>query len=332
MTATPPIALDASRSRAGRSSPASALPRARGTAVPPDHPHRRRPRPRRGVTLRSLHPRADRRARHPSLLPRRDPLARGDGRRAGSACRRSRPRTGRGCRSSSPPTPATRSCRTWARPTARTASRSGRSRSRSARSTIPIWSETSPASCATTTGRWASGWRCIRRSTSRRSRAGRGRRRASAPIPLLTSRLLTAFLEGLQGPEIGGDSVAATVKHFPGGGPQLDGEDPHFAYGREQVYPGGRFEDHLMPFRAAIAAGAAAIMPYYGMPVGLTRNGKADRRGRLRLQPRPHHRPPARRTRVRRRRPQRLRARARRGGVRKAVPGAGVGSRAPRPR
>jgi len=90
----------------------------------------------------------------------------------------------------------------------------------------------------------------------------------------LTSRLLTAFLEGLQGAELGGDSVAATVKHFPGGGPQRDGEDPHFPYGREQVYPGDRFEDHLMPFRAAIAAGAAAIMPYYGMPVGLTRNGR----------------------------------------------------------
>ncbi len=93
--------------------------------------------------------------------------------------------------------------------------------------------------------------------------------------PLLTSRLVTAFLEGLQGPVLGGDSVAATVKHFPGGGSQKDGEDPHFPYGREQIYPGGRFEDHLMPFRAAIAAGASAIMPYYGMPVGLTRNGRA---------------------------------------------------------
>jgi beta-glucosidase len=91
--------------------------------------------------------------------------------------------------------------------------------------------------------------------------------------PELTSRLLTAFLEGLQGERLGADSVAATVKHFPGGGAQKDGEDPHFAYGREQVYPGGRFDDHLLPFRAAIAAGAAAIMPYYGMPVGLTRNG-----------------------------------------------------------
>ena len=29
------------------------------------------------------------------------------------------------------------------------------------------------------------------------------------------------------------------AKHFPGGGPQPDGEDPHFPYGREQVYPGG---------------------------------------------------------------------------------------------
>lgn len=91
--------------------------------------------------------------------------------------------------------------------------------------------------------------------------------------PEKTSRLLAAYLEGLQGDEVGADSVAATVKHFPGGGPQKDGEDPHFPYGREQVYPGGRFEEHLAPFRTAIAAGAAAIMPYYGMPVGLVRNG-----------------------------------------------------------
>lgn len=85
----------------------------------------------------------------------------------------------------------------------------------------------------------------------------------------VTSVLLEAFLHGLQGEGIGPESVAATVKHFPGGGAQLDGEDPHFPYGREQVYPAGRFEDHLSPFRTAIAAGAAAIMPYYGMPVGL---------------------------------------------------------------
>ncbi|GAB2965673.1 glycoside hydrolase family 3 protein [Streptomyces heilongjiangensis] len=86
----------------------------------------------------------------------------------------------------------------------------------------------------------------------------------------LTSRLVTAYIAGLQGPggTLGPDSVAAVVKHFPGGGPQKDGEDPHFPYGREQVYPGGRFDYHLRPFTAAIAAGATQMMPYYGMPVG----------------------------------------------------------------
>ncbi|MDF2993255.1 MAG: hypothetical protein K0S37_3769 [Microbacterium sp.] len=92
--------------------------------------------------------------------------------------------------------------------------------------------------------------------------------------PELTSQLLRAYIEGLQGDEINHASVAATTKHFPGAGPQKDGEDPHFPYGREQVYPGGRFEDHLAPFRAAIAADTAAIMPYYGMPHGLTLHGR----------------------------------------------------------
>jgi beta-glucosidase len=84
----------------------------------------------------------------------------------------------------------------------------------------------------------------------------------------LTSRLVTAYIRGLQGAELGRASVAAMTKHFPGGGPQQDGEDPHFAYGREQVYPGGQRAYHLEPFRAAIAAGTSQIMPYYGMPVG----------------------------------------------------------------
>src|SRR4029079_3228919 len=43
-----------------------------------------------------------------------------------------------------------------------------------------------------------------------------------------TSRLVTAYIRGLQGEVLGADSVAAMTKHFPGGGPQLDGEDPHF--------------------------------------------------------------------------------------------------------
>ena len=91
--------------------------------------------------------------------------------------------------------------------------------------------------------------------------------------PALVTELGTAYLEGFQQKVLGPDSVACTSKHFPGGGPQKDGEDAHFPYGREQVYPGGRFADHLAPFPAVIEAGTAAVMPYYGMPVGLEVDG-----------------------------------------------------------
>jgi beta-glucosidase len=84
----------------------------------------------------------------------------------------------------------------------------------------------------------------------------------------LVSRIAYAYIRGFQGETLGPHSVACMTKHFPGGGPQLEGEDPHFHYGREQVYPGRNMEYHLKPFEAAFAAGTAQIMPYYGMPVG----------------------------------------------------------------
>ncbi|MCL2516003.1 MAG: glycoside hydrolase family 3 C-terminal domain-containing protein [Microbacteriaceae bacterium] len=101
----------------------------------------------------------------------------------------------------------------------------------------------------------------------------------------LTGRLGAAYVHGLQGTgavargagldgAYGAASVSAMTKHFPGGGPQQDGEDPHFPYGREQVYPGGAFETHLAPFRELIAAGTRAMMPYYGMPIGLVVGGE----------------------------------------------------------
>jgi beta-glucosidase len=89
----------------------------------------------------------------------------------------------------------------------------------------------------------------------------------------LSTRLGVAYIKGLQGSSVGPESVSVMAKHFPGGGPQKDGEDPHFAYGREQVYPGGQFGLHLSPFEAAIEAGVAQLMPYYGMPVGLSLDG-----------------------------------------------------------
>jgi beta-glucosidase len=84
----------------------------------------------------------------------------------------------------------------------------------------------------------------------------------------LAARLVRAYIRGFQGEALGPRSVACMTKHFPGGGPQKDGEDPHFPYGREQIYPGGKFDYHLFPFEAAFEAGTAQIMPYYGMPVG----------------------------------------------------------------
>ena len=85
----------------------------------------------------------------------------------------------------------------------------------------------------------------------------------------LSSRMVAAYIRGFQGETLGPNSVACMTKHFPGGGPQKDGEDPHFYYGKDQVYPGNNFEYHLIPFQAAFDAGTAMIMPYYGRPMGL---------------------------------------------------------------
>jgi len=86
----------------------------------------------------------------------------------------------------------------------------------------------------------------------------------------VTARLAHAYIEGLQGESLGAHSVACMTKHFPGGGPQNEGLDPHFEFQKGQVYPGNNFDYHLIPFEAAFAAKTAAIMPYYGIPVGQT--------------------------------------------------------------
>lgn len=83
----------------------------------------------------------------------------------------------------------------------------------------------------------------------------------------LAADMTRAIVLGFQGKKLGPKSVALTTKHFPGGGPQVDGQDPHFEWGQDQHYPGGMFDYHLKPFQAAIDAGTSAIMPYYAKPV-----------------------------------------------------------------
>src|SRR5215213_736265 len=45
----------------------------------------------------------------------------------------------------------------------------------------------------------------------------------------LASRMVAAYIRGFQGERLGPQSVACMTKHFPGGGPQKDGEDAHFS-------------------------------------------------------------------------------------------------------
>jgi len=86
----------------------------------------------------------------------------------------------------------------------------------------------------------------------------------------LASILTAAYIKGFQGDTIGPNSVACMTKHFSGGGPQKEGIDPHFPIQKGQTYPGNNFKYHLIPFEAALKAGTAQIMPYYGVPTDQT--------------------------------------------------------------
>ena len=86
----------------------------------------------------------------------------------------------------------------------------------------------------------------------------------------LAATMTKAYILGFQGDTINENSVECMVKHFSGGGPQEDGRDAHFPPGRQR-YKGGNFNYHLIPFvKGAFAAGAAQVMPYYGIPMGQT--------------------------------------------------------------
>ena len=87
---------------------------------------------------------------------------------------------------------------------------------------------------------------------------------------LLSSDMTIAYMNGFQGNTISSESVLTMVKHFPGGGPQQKGLDPHLYSGRNQTYPGNNFDYHLIPFKDAINNNLKVIMPYYGIPIGQT--------------------------------------------------------------
>jgi beta-N-acetylhexosaminidase len=71
--------------------------------------------------------------------------------------------------------------------------------------------------------------------------------------PQLVARHVTAFTEGLQA-----SGVAACLKHFPGHGATV--EDSHLAAPRLDLDVAGLCSRELVPFAAAVTAGAAAVM------------------------------------------------------------------------
>lgn len=86
----------------------------------------------------------------------------------------------------------------------------------------------------------------------------------------LSSKLTNAYMLGFQGDTLSANSVMTMVKHFPGGGPQEFGFDPHLPSGKRQVYPSNNFDYHVEPFKLAIDNGLRVIMPYYGIPIDQT--------------------------------------------------------------
>ncbi|SDB06167.1 glycoside hydrolase family 3 N-terminal domain-containing protein [Butyrivibrio sp. INlla16] len=112
------------------------------------------------------------------------------------------------------------------------------------------------------------------------------------PCSKLATDYAKAYCEGLQtDPDaVSGDgktkggwgnkSVAAMVKHWPGGGPCESGRDAHYGFGKFAVYPGNNFEEHLRPFLEGAfkldggTKEASSVMPYYTVSYGVDPSGK----------------------------------------------------------
>lgn len=94
-----------------------------------------------------------------------------------------------------------------------------------------------------------------------------------AQVDMVTA-FAKAYCDGLQTTEgtvdgWGKDSVAAMVKHWPGGGMGESGRDAHYSFGKFAVYPGNNMSEHMKPFTEGAfkldgpTGKAAAVMPYY---------------------------------------------------------------------
>jgi len=83
--------------------------------------------------------------------------------------------------------------------------------------------------------------------------------------PLLGARFAAAKVRGFQGDLASPASVAATAKHFVGGGAALAGRE----YAAADISDRALHETYLPPFRAAVQAGAAAFMAAFNSVNGV---------------------------------------------------------------
>lgn len=90
----------------------------------------------------------------------------------------------------------------------------------------------------------------------------------------LAAELAEAYVSGYQNtfnaegePEgWGNGSVATVIKHFAGDGASEGGRGSHTDTGKYTVFPGDNWDEHLVPFQAAIDS--AGVMTAYSIPIG----------------------------------------------------------------
>src|SRR5690606_19285665 len=84
--------------------------------------------------------------------------------------------------------------------------------------------------------------------------------------PWLASRIAEAKIRGFQGADLtAADGVAAQAKHLGAYGAPLAGRD----YAQVDISDRTLHETYLPPFKAAIAAGVAALMPSFNDLAGI---------------------------------------------------------------
>jgi len=96
--------------------------------------------------------------------------------------------------------------------------------------------------------------------------------------PIKVRDLVRAYIEGSQGGCEGltRDGVITIVKHWAGYGAAAEkGLDGHYLYGRWSGFPGGAFEQHLVPYEGAFAVRVAGVMPTYTILRDLVYNGRS---------------------------------------------------------